>query len=340
MRPWYDRSPMADIYAAITGWGMYVPERVLTNADLERMVDTSDEWIVTRTGIRERRIAAASETTSSMAAHAARAALERAGVSPLDVDMLVVGTASPDQPMPSTACILQSYLGVTRAGAFDVNAACAGFLYALGTGTAMIRSGAARTVLVVGAETISRYVNWKDRNTCVLFGDGAGAIVLQATREETGVLAFDLGCIPETHDLLKVEAGGSRCPATPETIARGDHYMRMEGKEVFKHAVRAMGDSSLKVIREAGLSPDQIKLLIPHQANRRIIEATARRLDMPMERVFVNIDRYGNTSSATIPLALCEAYDQGLLADGDYMVMTAFGGGLAWGSAVVKWGHA
>ncbi|GIV98329.1 MAG: 3-oxoacyl-[acyl-carrier-protein] synthase 3 [Herpetosiphonaceae bacterium] len=325
-------------YAAITGWGMYVPQQILTNADLERMVDTSDEWIVTRTGIRERRIGAPHESTSTMGAEAARIAIKRAGISPLDIDLIIVATASPDKPIPSTACFLQSLLSASRAGAVDINAACSGFIYGLGMASSLIRCGAFNTVLLVGAEMLSRYVNWKDRNTCVLFGDAAGAVVLQPADSQTGVLTFDLGAIPETHDLLKVDAGGSRCPASHETVERGEHYIRMEGKEVFKHAVRAMGDSSLKVLHEAGLTSDQIKLLIPHQANLRIIEATAKRVEMSMDRVFVNIDKYGNTSAATIPVALCEAYDQGLFSDGDYLLLTAFGGGLTWGSAVIRWG--
>ncbi len=325
-------------YAAIIGWGMYVPERVLTNAELERMVDTSDEWIVTRTGIRERRIAAAHETTASMGVQAAQQALEQAGLTALDVDLLVVATTTPDQLMPSSACLMQTALGALRAAPMDVNAACSGFVYGLAIANQFIRSGASVTALVVGTDTLSRFVNYRDRNTCVLFGDGAGAVVLQARRHPSGVLATDLGAIAETGDLLEIPAGGTAQPPTEATVAQGLHYITMQGREVFKHAVRAMGDSAASVITSAGLEPDDIALLIPHQANLRIIEATAKRLDLPMERVFVNIDRYGNTSAATIPIAIYEAHAAGRLKPGDNIVLTAFGGGLTWGSAVVRWG--
>ncbi len=325
-------------YAAITGWGMYVPKRVLTNAELEQLVDTSDEWIVTRTGIRERRIAAPNETTSSMGVVAAQQAMERAGVTPLDIDLLVVATSSPDQLMPSAACMIQTALGALRAAPMDVNAACSGFVYGLAVGAQFVRAGASQTALVIGADTLSRFVNYRDRNTCILFGDGAGAVLLQARPHQTGVLAVDLGAVVETGDLLEIPGGGAACPATAETVAKGLHYMTMQGREVFKHAVRAMGDSAASVIATAGLTPDDIGLLVPHQANLRIIEATAKRLNLSMDRVFVNIDRYGNTSAATIPIGICEAHAAGRLHPGDNIVLTAFGGGLTWGSAVVRWG--
>lgn len=325
-------------YGAITGWGMYVPERVLTNADLEKMVDTSDEWIRTRTGIRERHIAGPDDRSSTMGAAAARQALERAGVRPEDVDLIVVGTSSPDSPMPSTACIIQTLIGAKRAAPFDVQAVCSGFVYSLVVGTQFIRSGASKTVLVIGTDMLTRYIDYTDRNTCILFGDGAGAVVLQATEQEAGVLAFDMGAILNTAELLHVPAAGKHA-LVADAIPPDSQYMSMEGKEVFKYAVRAMGDSSLKVLAEAGLSVDQVDLLIPHQANLRMIDAVAKRLELPMERAVINIDRYGNTSAATIPIAICEADAAGRLHDGDYVLMTACGGGLTWGSVVVRWGR-
>jgi 3-oxoacyl-[acyl-carrier-protein] synthase-3 len=324
-------------FAALTGWGMSVPERVLSNADLERFVDTSDEWIVTRTGIRERRVVGPGETTVSLGVQAARQALERAGVDPRQIDMLIVATSTPDQPMPSAACMMLTELGAVRAGPMDVNAACAGFAYGLAVGTQFVRAGTSKTVLVVGADTLSRFLNYKDRNTCILFGDGAGAVVLQASAEPTGVLSIDLGALPGTEELLEIPGGGSAQPASAQTVAGGLHYMTMQGREVFKYAVRAMGESALKVVADAGLTPDQIDLLIAHQANLRIIEAMAKRLELPMERVFVNIERYGNTSAASIPIAICEAHAAGKLQPGDHLAITAFGGGLTWGSALIRW---
>ena len=323
-------------YGAITGWGMYVPERILTNADLEQMVDTSDEWIRTRTGIRERRIAGPGETSSTMGAAAARQALKRAGVAPDAVDLLGVGTTSPEHPRPSTACLIQTAIGATRAAPFDVQAVCSGFVYALVVGTQFIRSGASRTALVVDADVLTRYINYKDRNTCILFGDGAGAVVLQASSQPAGVLTFDLGAVEGTADLLHVPRDTH--PMAADALPPAGQYMKMEGREVFKYAVRAMGDSSIKVLEEAGLSVHDIDLLIPHQANLRMIEAVAKRLELPMDRAVINIDRYGNTSAATIPIAICEAHAAGRLHDGDNVLMTACGGGLTWGSAVVKWG--
>lgn len=325
-------------YAAITGWGMYVPERVLSNADLEQLVETNDEWIVTRTGIRERRIAAPGEATASMGSAAARQALERAGITPQEIDLLIVATSTPDQLMPSAACMIQTALGAVRAAPMDLNAACSGFVFALATAAQFVKAGTAKTALVVGVDTLSRFMDYADRNTCILFGDGAGAVVVQPSDKPTGVLSVDLGALPGTGDLLEIHGGGSAYPASAETVAARQHFVTMQGREVFKLAVRAMGDSSAKVIAEAGLEPDDIALLIPHQANLRIIEAMAKRLNLPMERVFVNIDRYGNTSAATIPIGMCEAVDAGRLRSGDAVVITAFGGGLTWGSAVVKWG--
>ncbi len=323
-------------YGAITGWGMYVPERILTNADLEKMVDTSDEWIRTRTGIRERHIAGPHDTSSTMGAAAAKQALERAGITAEQVDLIVVGTSSPDQPMPSTACLVQTHIGATNAAAFDVQAVCSGFVYSLAVGTQFIRSGTYKTVLVIGADMLTKYIDYTDRNTCILFGDGAGAVVLQATTRPSGGLAFDLGSMAGTSELLQVP-GGTSHPLELDALPPAGKYMKMEGREVFKYAVRAMGDSSLKVLEQEGLNVTDVDLLVPHQANLRMVEAVAKRLELPMEQAVVNIDRYGNTSAATIPIALCEAMEAGRLHDGDTVLMTACGGGLTWGSAVVKW---
>lgn len=325
-------------YAAITGWGMAVPERVLTNADLERMVDTSDEWIRTRTGIQERRVVGPGESTSTLATEAGRRAIERAGLTPDAIDLIILATCTPDRPFPATACAVQANLGISQAGAFDVAAACSGFVYGLGVATSMIRSGMARTILFIAADIFTHYINWNDRNTCVLFGDGAGAVILQASDSPLGLLSCRLGASGKDEDLMAVDAGGTRMPMTPELLEQGRQYVYMQGREIFKLAVRGMGESSLQAIGEAGLAPHDINLVVPHQANLRIIKATAKLLDMPMERVFVNLDRYGNTSAATIPIALVEAAEQGRIRAGDNVLITAFGGGLTWASAVLRWG--
>jgi 3-oxoacyl-[acyl-carrier-protein] synthase-3 len=325
-------------YAAITGWGMAVPERVLTNADLERMVNTSDEWVRTRTGIRERRVVGPGESTSTLSTEAARRALAVAGLEPSEIDLIILATCTPDRPFPATACTVQANLGIERAAAFDIAAACSGFVYGLGVATSMIRSGAARQVLFIAADVFTHYINWNDRNTCVLFGDGAGAVVLQPTDKPYGQLSSVLGASGKDEDLMAVDVGGTRMPATPELLEQGRQYVYMNGREIFKLAVRGMGESSLEAIGAAGLTPGEIDLVVPHQANIRIIEATAKRLDVPMERVFVNIDRYGNTSAGTIPIALVEAAEQGRLKDGDNVLLTAFGGGLTWASSVIRWG--
>ncbi|MDW8213882.1 MAG: beta-ketoacyl-ACP synthase III [Roseiflexaceae bacterium] len=324
-------------FAAITGWGMAVPERVLTNADLERMVETSDEWIQTRTGIRERRIAGPGEHTSALSIAAGRAALARAGLDAAQIDTVILATCTPDRPFPATACAVQAGIGARRAAAFDVVAACSGFVYGLQVATSMVRSGAARNVLFVACDIFTHFINWNDRNTCVLFGDGAGAVVLQPSDEPAGLLSCVLGADGEQEDLMAVDAGGTRLPATPELLEQGRQYVYMNGREIFKHAVREMAASSLDAIQAAGLSTDDIALVIPHQANLRIIEATAKRLEVPMDRVFVNLDRYGNTSAASVPIALVEAVEQQRLRKGDYALLTAFGGGLTWASAVIRW---
>jgi 3-oxoacyl-[acyl-carrier-protein] synthase-3 len=326
-------------YAAITGWGMAVPDRVMTNADLELLVETSDEWIVTRTGIRERRIAGPNESTSTFATLAGRRALEHAGLAPRQIDLVILATCTPDRPFPATACTVQANLGIPNAPAFDLAAACSGFVYGLRVATSMVQSGAARNVLFVAADVFSRsFINWHDRNTCVLFGDGAGAMVLQASDQPGGMLSADLGASGTDEDLMVVEAGGTRQPLTPELLEQGKQYFFMNGREVFKLAVRGMAESSQRALQQAGLSLDQIKLVVPHQANLRIIEAAAKRLELPLDRFMINLDRYGNTSAATIPLGLVEAADQGRLLPGDHVLVTAFGGGLTWGSAVIRWG--
>lgn len=325
-------------YAAITGWGLAVPEQVLSNTDLERMVETSDEWIQTRTGIRERRIVGPGESTSTLATDAGRRAIERAGIKPTDIDLIVLATCTPDRPFPATACTVQANLGIPRAAAFDVAAACSGFVYGLNVATSMIRAGTARNVLFIAADVFTHYINWNDRNTCVLFGDGAGAVVLQPSDEPLGLLSCVMGASGEDEDLMAVDVGGSRMPATAELLEQGRQYVYMNGREIFKLAVRGMAESSLQAIGEARLAPDDIALTVPHQANIRIIEATAKKLNVSMERVFVNIDRYGNTSAATIPIALVEACEQGKIKDGDNVLLTAFGGGLTWASSVIRWG--
>lgn len=326
-------------YAAITGWGMAVPEQVLTNADLEKMVDTSDEWIRTRTGIIERRISGPDEYTSVLATSAGRAAMERAGVSPDEVDLVIVATCTPDCPIPSTACAVQARLGLPRAGAFDVAAACSGFVYGLSVATSMIRGGGHRTILLIASDLLSRAVNWKDRNTCILFGDGAGAVVVQATEEPLGLLSSVLRSDGEHEGLMIVEAGGTRLPITHDLIEEDRHCVVMQGREVFKYAVRGLVESSHQAIADAGLTMDDIRLVIPHQANFRIIDALIKRLELPPERVVINIERYGNTSGASVPIALNEAAEAGRLHKGDYVLLTAFGAGFAWASAVVRWGH-
>lgn len=322
----------------IWGTGSAVPERVLTNFDLERMVETSDEWIRTRTGIRERRICDEATATSDLAVEAARRAMEAAGVGPDEVDLVVVATVTPDMAFPSTANLVQDRLGLKGAAAFDLAAACSGFLYAMDVAASAVHAGRARRALVIGADCLSKITDYTDRSTCVLFGDGAGAVVLGPVREGYGILASQLGSDGSLGHLLYLPAGGSRRPASERTVAERLHYIKMSGNEVFKIAVRTMGDAAEAVLRQAGLGVEQVRYLIPHQANIRIIEAAARRLGMPEERVVVNIDRYGNTSSASIGLALDETVRAGRVADGDVLLMVAFGGGLTWAAAVLRWG--
>jgi 3-oxoacyl-[acyl-carrier-protein] synthase-3 len=326
-------------FAAITGWGMYVPDRVLTNDDLAQFVDTSDEWIRSRTGIRERRVAAEHETAASMATHAGRFACEKAGIDPSEIELVVAATFTPDQYMPSVASVVQGGLGANRAAAFDLNAACSGFVYALAVGTQFIQAGTYSRVLVVGVDLISRFLNYQDRSTCVLFGDGAGAVILEPSADPEGVLAIDLGSDGDNAEHLTLgdpAAFGGLNGA--ETIRRP--FIEMNGQEVFRFAVKMMGDSTARVIRQAGLSTRDIDLFIPHQANQRIIDAAAKRLAIAPERVWVNVDRYGNTSAASIPICLVEADGAGALRAGMNVAMVGVGGGLSWASAVVRWSEA
>jgi 3-oxoacyl-[acyl-carrier-protein] synthase-3 len=316
---------------------MAIPQKVLTNYDLEKMVETSNEWILSRTGIAERRIAAENESSASLGVQAALKALEVANVHPLEVDLIIVATSSPEHIFPATACIVQDQIGAKRAGAFDLSAACSGFIYALDLAAAAIRSGALNTVLVIGAETLSRFVDWNDRNTCVLFGDGAGAFVLQASEEPGGVLAGVMRSDGSGAELLTLEAGGSKVPASQATVLNGQHYIRMNGREVFRFATRVMAQSTLEVIQKAKLSLTEISVIIPHQANQRIIEAAAKNLGLPVEKVISNIHRYGNTSTASIPIATCEALQEGKLKAGDTVVFVGFGAGLTWGAVLVQW---
>ena len=323
--------------AHVTGWGRYAPTQVLTNADLEKMVDTSDEWIRTRTGIRERRVAAADETTASMAAVAGLRAIAVAGLQPDDIDLILLGTLTPDYWMPSTAALVKEAIGNTRAAAMDVMAACSGFVYAFASAQAHIASGMARHVLVIGAETLTRFLDYTDRNTCILFGDGAGAVVLSASDEPGGGLGIELTTEPAGAYMIWLPAGGAKAPPSAGTIARGEHYVRMEGRETYRFATRTLASTALTAIERAGLQPSDIDLFIPHQANIRIIEAVAKGLDLPMERMFVNVDRYGNTSAASIPIALAEAVDSGRVKVGDRIVIVAFGAGFTSGAVAIEW---
>jgi 3-oxoacyl-[acyl-carrier-protein] synthase-3 len=324
-------------YAHLTGWGRYAPAGILTNADLERMVDTSDEWIVSRTGIRERRVAAAHETTASMAAVAARRAIAVAGIEADDIDLILLATLTPDYWMPATAALVKEAIGNTRAVAMDVSAACSGFVYGYSTAQAYITSGMARHVLVIGAELLTRFLDYTDRNTCILFGDGAGAVVLSASDEPGGGLGIELTTEPQGAYMIWLPSGGSKSPPSATTIARGEHYIRMEGRETYRFATRTLASTALAAIEHAGLQPADISLIIPHQANVRIIEAVAKGLGMSMDRMFVNVDRYGNTSAASIPIALAEAANSGRIAVGDRIVIVAFGAGFTSGAVAIEW---
>jgi 3-oxoacyl-[acyl-carrier-protein] synthase-3 len=324
-------------YAHITGWGMSVPEKVLTNDDLAKIVETNDKWIRERTGIGERRIAAKNQTTASLATEAAINALRVAKLPPTELDLIIVATSSPEHLFPSTASLVQDRLGAEKAGAFDLSAACTGFIYAVSMASQSIRSGAIKSALIIGSETLSRLVDWSDRSTCILFGDGAGAFVLQASEQPGGVLSSVLRSDGSGGDLLTIPAGGSAKPASQATIDAGLHFIRMNGNEVFRFATRVMAAASQEAMDKAGLKVEDIELIVPHQANLRIIQAAARGLKLPMERFMVNIERYGNTSTASIPIAVCEAVESGLLKNGDNTVLVGFGAGLTWGSLALQW---
>ncbi len=322
---------------SITGVGSYVPEKILTNAELEKMVETTDEWITTRTGIRERRIAAANEFTSDLATKAAERAMAMAGVTAAQIDLIIVATLTPDMQFPSTACLVQRKIGAQRAAAFDVEAACSGFIYAMEIGQQFILSRTYETVLVIGAEKLSSIVNWKDRNTCVLFGDGAGAAILQHRENSHGLLTAVMGADGNKADLLSMPGGGSACPATLESVASGLHYLRMDGKETFKNAVQAMVSAAHEALRRCAIDITQIKCIIPHQANQRIVDAVGERLKAAPDQVFMNLQKYGNTSAASVAIALDEVVASGKIQRGDLVLLVVFGAGLTWGAAVIEW---
>jgi 3-oxoacyl-[acyl-carrier-protein] synthase III len=326
------------IKATITGTGSYLPAKILTNADLEKMVETSDEWITTRTGVKERRLAAKEEAASDLGAEAARRALKEAKLKAEDIDCLIVATITGDMPFPATACFIQNLIGAKNAAAFDISAACTGFIYALSIGKAYVESKTYKKILIVAVDLLSRITDWTDRGTCVLFGDGAGAVVLEPTTSDQGIISIYVGADGSLTHLLHQPAGGSRTPATEKTVKEKQHYIKMSGNEIFKLAVTAMLDSARKALDQAGLKCEDIKLLIPHQANIRIIDATAKRLKLPVEKIFVNIQKYGNMSGATTAVGLDEAYHEGRIKKGDYVELVAFGAGLTWGAAVIKWG--
>jgi 3-oxoacyl-[acyl-carrier-protein] synthase III len=323
--------------AHVTGWGRYAPSQVLTNADLEKMVDTSDEWIQSRTGIRERRVAAAHETTASMAAVAGLRAIRTAGIEPDDIDLILLATLTPDYWMPSTAALVKEAIGNTRATAFDVMAACSGFVYGFATAQAYIQAGLAKHVLVIGAELLTRFLDYTDRSTCILFGDGAGAVVLSASNEPGGALGIEMTTEPRGAYMIWLPAGGSKAPPSAGTIARGEHFVRMEGRETYRFATKTMATTALESIRRSGLEPADVDLFIPHQANVRIIEAVAKGLDLPMDKMFINLDKYGNTSAASVPIALAEAVNEGRVAVGDNVTIVAFGAGFTSGAVTIEW---
>lgn len=329
--------PKELINAGIAGTGAYLPDRVLTNADLEKIVDTSNEWILARSGIRERRIAPPEMVTSDFAVTAGLQAIADAGITAEEIDLVIVATNTPDMVFPATACLVQDRIGAKKAGAFDLAAGCTGFMYALIVGSQFVSSGSCRNVLVIGAENLSKIINWKDRRTCVLFGDGAGAVVLRQAVPGSGILSQKLWADGSGGQFLTLPAGGSRNPATHETVENNMHFIHMRGRDIFKFAVRATGKAAKEVLSSAGLETADVDFFIPHQANIRIIEAAAKRLGLPKEKVLVNVDRYGNTSTASMPIALAEAVRCGKIKKGDHILMVGFGAGLTWAAAVLKW---
>jgi 3-oxoacyl-[acyl-carrier-protein] synthase-3 len=324
-------------FAHITGWGMYVPEPVLTNDDISKLVDTNDEWIRDRTGIRERRIARENEFPSTMGVEAAIRALQVANLAPTELDLIICTSSSPEYIFPATACIIQDQIGATKAGAFDIQAACTGFIFATNMGAQAIRSGSVKNVLIVGTEVLSRFVNWKDRNTCILFGDGAGAFVLQASDVPGGVMSAVMHSDGSGANSLSIVAGGSRHPATEATIHEGKHFVQMDGKEVFRFATRVMGRAVLEALEQVKMTTNDVQWIVPHQANYRIIETAAKYLKMPLDKFVINVDRYGNTSTASIPIATVEALQKSQIKPKDKVVFVGFGGGLTWGAMVVEW---
>ncbi len=323
--------------AGIIGTGSCLPDKIVTNQDMEKIVDTTDEWVKTRTGISERRMTDENTATSDLATVAASRALENAGLGPEEIDLILVATVTPDVMFPSTACIVQDNIGAINAAAFDLEVACSGFLYGLAVAENFIKTGYYRNIMVIGAEALTKIIDFTDRNTCVLFGDGAGAAIVSEVPEGYGILSTYIGADGKGGKLLTVPAGGSRIPSSVESVLNRLHYVKMDGKEVFKFAVKIMGDAAEKALEKCGLDKEDIDFLIPHQANRRIIDASIKRLKMPNEKVYINLDKYGNMSSASVAVAIDEASRKGLLKDGDTIVLVGFGGGLTWGSAVLKW---
>lgn len=323
----------------IIGMGSYVPETIMTNYDLEKIVDTSDQWIVERTGIKERRIAEEGVTTCDLAVQAAQQAMKDAGVAPTEIDLIIVATVTPDMVFPSAACLVQDRIGAVNAAAFDLSAGCSGFVYGLTVGSQFVSTGLYKKVLVIGAETLSKIMDWTDRNSCILFGDGAGAAVIGEVEAGYGILGVELGADGSGGEFLQLPAGGSKRPATVDTVKERLHYIKMSGNEVFKFAVKAMGEAAVKALDRAGIDFTEIDCLIPHQANMRIIQSAAKRLKVPMEKVIVTVDKYGNTSAASIPMALAEAVKMGRIKKGDTIVLVGFGAGLTWASCVMKWGR-
>ncbi|MCD4819191.1 MAG: ketoacyl-ACP synthase III [Candidatus Cloacimonetes bacterium] len=321
----------------IAGTGFYIPERILTNFDLEKIVDTTDEWIRTRTGIEERRTASDEEATSDLAAKAGEKALKDADINPKEIDLLIIATHFPDHHFPSTACITQHKLGMKNAVCFDLSAACTGSIYSLYVAESLMKNSNYKTAMIIGTEIFSRTVDWQDRNTCILFGDGAGAIILKKGQKEKSIISFDFGSDGSNADLIKIPAGGSRLPPTINTIRNKQHYIQMEGKKVYRFAKKMMVHSVNKALEKAELSRKDIDLLIPHQANIRILKAVAKKLHLPLEKIMINLQKYGNTSAASIPIALDEAISEGKIKEGDIVVLTAFGAGLTWGEIVIRW---
>ena len=325
------------IHARITGTGSFAPKKIITNHDLEKLVDTSDSWITERTGIKERRIAEKGQTTSDLAYEAGKKALKAAGIGPQDLDLILVATMTPDTILPSMGCVLQDKLGAKNAAAFDIAAACSGFIYGMSIADAFIRSGMYKNILLVGAEVLSRFTDWEDRTTCILFGDGAGAVVIQQHAGKRGILSTHLHSDGSLGDLLHVPAGGASHPASHDTIRKRMHFIRMKGNETFKAAVRALEGVVQEALEHNKVKPEEIDFLVPHQANLRIIQAMAQRLNMPMEKVVLTLPKYGNTSAASIPMALDEAVRDGRIKDNHLLLFEAFGGGLTWASALVRW---